>query len=382
MPKRILGIAALGILAVVGYFGFNLYTVFSARPMSTAATTSSKAKTANIVTAEGVVVPAQRARLGWKTGGRVVEIFVHEGDVVKEGAVLTRLDDATSKGQVALAQAALIVAQKQLAQLRRGGTPAERQAAQEAVVAARAQYAKVQAGPTRDELAMLKANLEGALAAVAQAQFRYDRIGGASNPFGGAAPESLALQQASIALAAAEAKYRDATSHPTDSELKAAQATLAQAESALAHLDPAPEALALAQAQVDQAQAALDLAKIAAADTVLVAPFDGTVAGILVDVGQVVAPGTPAVTFGNLSKLEIETTDLAEADVPRVVVGQPVKVTLDALPDQTLTGQVARIAPIANDHSGDKVFKVTVDLADTAGLRWGMTANVEMGADK
>jgi HlyD family secretion protein len=324
----------------------------------------------------------QRATLAWKTGGRVVEISVREGDVVRAGAVLAKLDDSTLKGQVALAQAALTVAQKQLAQLRTGAAATERQAAQDAVAAARAQYAKVQAGPTRDELAMLKANLESAQAALAQAQFRYDRIGGESNPFGNAAPESLALQQGFISLAAAEAKYREATSHPTESELKTAESAVAQAESALARLDPTAEALALAQAQVEQAQAALDLAKIAAGDAVLVAPFDGTVAAIPVDVGQVVAPSTPAMTFGNLTKLEIETTDLAEADVAKVVMAQPVKVTLDALPEQTLTGQVVRIASIANDHSGDKVFKVTVDLSDTAGLRWGMTANVEMGEGK
>ncbi len=380
MSSRILGIAVLGILLVIGYFGFNRYTESSARALSTSATTSSKAKTASSVSAEGVVVPVQRATLAWKTGGRVSEILVREGDAVKAGAVLARLEDATLKGQIALAQAALTIAQKQLAQLRTGATATERQAARDAVAAARAQYAKVQAGPTRDELAMLKANLDSAQAAVAQAQFRYDRIGGASNPFGGVAPESLALQQASISLAAAEAKYRDAVSHPTESELKAAQAAVAQAESGLARLDPTAQALALAQAQVDQAQAALDLARSAAQEAVLVAPFDGTVAAIPVDVGQVVAPSTPAMTFGNLAKLEIETTDLAEADVARVTTGQPVKVTLDALPDQTLTGQVARISSIANDHSGDKVFKVTVDLPDMAGLRWGMTANVEMSA--
>lgn len=382
MPKHIFGIAALALLVVIGYLGFDRYIASSARPMSTATSASSKAKSASIVSAEGTVVPAQRATLAWKTGGRVVAIFVREGDAVKAGAVLARLDDDTLKGQVALAQATVSVAQRQLAQLRTGSTSAERQAAREAVAAARAQFAKVQAGPTRDELAMLKANLESVQAALAQAQFRYDRIGGASNPFGSAAPESLVLQQAFISLAAAEAKYRDAVSHPTESELKAAESAVAQAESVLARLDPTPEALALAQAQVDQAQAALDLAKIAAEDAVLAAPFDGTVAAVPVDVGQVVAPGMPAITFGNLAKLEIETTDLAEADVTRVEIGQPVEVTLDALPDQTLTGQVARIASLANDHSGDKVFKVTVDLPETAGLRWGMTANVEMDMRK
>ena len=381
MRKRIIGIALLVVLLFAGFLAFSNYAASGARPMSAAAATPIK-KTSNVVSAEGMVVPVQRATLAFKTGGRVVEILIHEGDNVKAGAVLARLDDTTFKGQVAQAETALNVAQKQLAQLRAGGSSADRQAARDAVAAARAQYAKVKAGPTADELALLKANLDSAQAALSQAQFRYDRIGGAANPFGSAAPESLALQQAFIYLNAAQAAYRNATSHPTESELQTAQAAITQAESALAHLDATPEALALAQAQVDQAQAALDLARTAAQDAVLIAPFDGTVAVTTIDTGQVVAPGTPAITFGNLSKLQIDTTDFAETDVARVAPGQPVKVTLDALPEQVLTGQVANIAPIANDRRGDQVFKVTVNVSDITGLRWGMTANVEIGERK
>ena len=381
MRKRIIGIALLVVLLFAGFLAFSNYAASGARPMSAAAATPIK-KTSNVVSAEGMVVPVQRATLAFKTGGRVVEILIHEGDNVKAGAVLARLDDTTFKGQVAQAETALNVAQKQLAQLRAGGSSADRQAARDAVAAARAQYAKVKAGPTADELALLKANLDGVQAALSQAQFRYDRIGGAANPFGSAAPESLALQQAFIYLNAAQAAYRNATSHPTESELQTAQAAITQAESALAHLDATPEALALAQAQVDQAQAALDLARTAAQDAVLIAPFDGTVAVTTIDTGQVVAPGTPAITFGNLSKLQIDTTDFAETDVARVAPGQPVKVTLDALPEQVLTGQVANIAPIANDRRGDQVFKVTVNVSDITGLRWGMTANVEIGERK
>ena len=52
---------------------------------------------------------------------------------------------------------------------------------------------------------------------------------------------------------------------------------------------------------------------------------------------------------------------------------QPIRYDLDEL---------ARIAPLVKDHRGDQVFKVTVDVSDVTGLRWGMTANVEIAASK
>jgi multidrug resistance efflux pump len=101
------------------------------------------------------------------------------------------------------------------------------------------------------------------------------------------------------------------------------------------------------------------------------------VAGIAIDVGQVIGPGIPAVTYGDLRQWQVETTDLAETDITRVAVDQQVTITADALPDQVLKGRVVRIARMANDHSGDRVFRVTVALLGNSDLRWGMTTNVE-----
>jgi len=384
MKKRIIGLVAIAVVLVL-VAGVILVGCSGATPTpAPAPTTAAKAAALNIVSAEGTIVPSQRATLAFKIGGRVVETPLREGDAAQAGAVLARLDDTAAQAQVAQAQAALNVAQKQLAQLRAGGTAAERQAARDALTAARAALVKVKAGPTADELATLKANVDSAQAALAQAQFRYDRIGGAANPFGNAAPESLALQQAYITLASAQASYRDALSHPTESELKAAESAVSQAESAVARLDPTPEALALAEAQVSQAQAALQVAKAAAQDTVLAAPFDGSVASVSVDVGQVVSPGAIAVSFANLSKLQVETKDLVEMDIAKIAIGQPVNVKVDALPGKVFKGQVLRIASVANDYRGDQVYKVTIDLQEgaEAGLRWGMTANVDIQVGK
>jgi HlyD family secretion protein len=384
MNKRIIGLiaVALVLLLVAG----AVLSGCSGTGATSAPTPTAQAKVvaSTIVSAEGTVLPVQRATLAFKIGGRVVELPVHEGDGVQAGSVLARLDDKMVVAQVAQAQASLNVAQKQLAQLKTGGTAADRQAAQNALVAAQAALAKVKAGPTADQLGSLKAAVDAAQAGLGQAQFRYDRIGGASNPFGGAAPESLALQQAYTALASSQAAYRDAAAHPTDSEVKAAESAVSQAQSALARLDPTPDALALADAQVTQAQAALSLVTATAQDTVLAAPFAGSVASVDVQVGDVVSPGAVAVSVANLSKLEVETVDLTEVDVAKVAIGQAVNIKVDAFPGKIFTGQVARIAAVASDHRGDKVYKVTIDLqpGSETGLRWGMTANVDIQVGK
>jgi len=376
--QKISGLIGL-ILVCLSVVACSSTTVMPATPTPDA---QAKAKSTT-VNAQGTLQPTPRTTLAFKTGGRVVEILVKEGDTVKAGAVLARLDDAASNAQIAQAQAALTVAQKQLAQLKAGATAAERQSAKQALDAARAALAKVKAGPTVDQLAQLKANVDSAQAAVNQTQSAYDRAGGASNPYMGMLPESLTLQQATNGLHAAQAAYRDALSHPTDSEIQAAQSAVAQAEGAVSRLDPTPEALALADAQVNQAQSALDLTKALAQDLVLTAPFDGTVASLNLDLGQVVSPGVDVISFGDLTNLRVETEDLVEVDVAKVAVGQSAQVKIDALPGQVFDGKVVGIAPLANDHRGDKVFKVTITLPNTAnvGLRWGMTANVEIAVE-
>lgn len=376
---RTLNIILVLSLAVIGVLGCQ------SNPAPTPVTTPVAPKeTGTVVSAEGIVTPVQRASLAFKTGGRVSDVRVKEGDVVKTGDLLASLDSTLLQKQVLQAEASLNITQKQLAQLKAGASPIERQAAKDALASARANYEKVKAGPTAEELARLKANLDNAQAAVRQAQAAYDRIGGDAGFLGGAAPEKLALQQAFNNLNAAQAAYDEARKHPTESELKQAAAAVTQAESAVARLDPTPEAVALAEAQVAQAQAALEIAKASLQETSIAAPFAGTIAQVNVNVGDFAAPGTPAIIIGDLTKLRIETTDLSEVDVAKVKVGQAVKVTLDALPNQTLHGTVARIAPIANESRGDKVFRVWIDLQEgiESGLRWGMAAGVEINVSK
>jgi HlyD family secretion protein len=134
-----------------------------------------------------------------------------------------------------------------------------------------------------------------------------------------------------------------------------------------------------AEADVERAQAILDSAKATLeSQSALVAPFDGTIISVDVAAGETVVPGRVAVLLGDLSKYQIETTDLSERDVARVKVGQTVNVSIEAL-GETFTGKVASIALVSSTLGGDVVYTVTIELDEQPqGLLWGMSADVEI----
>src|SRR5215208_1676044 len=82
-----------------------------------------------------------------------------------------------------------------------------------------------------------------------------------------------------------------------------------------------------AQAEADRAQALLDSANATfAAQSAMVAPFNGTVAALDISPAETVVPGRAIITLGDFSKLQVETKDLSERDVPRVQPGQAASV--------------------------------------------------------
>ena len=135
---------------------------------------------------------------------------------------------------------------------------------------------------------------------------------------------------------------------------------------------------AVAEAQYEAARANLAAARAALADVELSAPFDGTLAGLEVKSGETVSPGQIAVSVADFSGWIVKTTDLTELDVVAVTEGQPVKITLDAMPDETLNGEVILIGQNYSEKQGDVVYEVTVELTDSLpNMRWGMTAVVK-----
>jgi multidrug efflux pump subunit AcrA (membrane-fusion protein) len=170
-----------------------------------------------------------------------------------------------------------------------------------------------------------------------------------------------------------------------EASVRVAEANLAAAEiqvSYLIRVGTDERFLESARADVDRTQALLDSAKATLiAQSALLAPMDGTVVTIEVNTGETVVPGQAIVVLGDLSKYQIETTDLSERDVTRVKVGQTVKVSIMAL-GQEFTGKVIEIALVSTTLGGDVVYSVTIEFdKQPQGLMWGMSADVEIQAE-
>ena len=133
------------------------------------------------------------------------------------------------------------------------------------------------------------------------------------------------------------------------------------------------------EADVARMEALLESAKaILASQSMLTAPFDGTIVSLDIAPSETVLPGAPVIVLGNLSSYVVETTDLSERDVTRVRVGQPVVLYIEAL-GQEVSGKVTDVALVSTTLGGDVIYKVTIALdKQPKDLRWGMSADVEI----
>ncbi|MBI5842471.1 MAG: efflux RND transporter periplasmic adaptor subunit [Chloroflexi bacterium] len=170
-----------------------------------------------------------------------------------------------------------------------------------------------------------------------------------------------------------------------EAKVAEAEANVATADTQVRYLrrvGPGQEQLDSAKADLDRANAALEMAKAMLAQATLVTPIDGTVVSVELSVGETATPGLVVVVVGDLSNMQIETTDLSERDVPSVKVGQSASVFIEAL-NETFTGKVVGVARQATTVGGDTVYKVTVELDEQPqGLLWGMSAEVEIQTEQ
>lgn len=146
-------------------------------------------------------------------------------------------------------------------------------------------------------------------------------------------------------------------------------------------------ACATARADVEQTQASVRLARVQRGRTVLVAPFDGTVAKIVGEVGEYSTPSPPGVPTPPAIDLIDESclyvkAPMDEVDAPKLHTGQAVRISLDALPGQSFAGKVRRVAPYVTaveKQSRTVDIEATYDKpADAGRLLVGYSADVEV----
>jgi HlyD family secretion protein len=229
---------------------------------------------------------------------------------------------------------------------------------------------------TREQLAAARATYEAALQGLE-----------AANQGPTAAQQRAAGGGVSVAMAnrdAAEAYLELLMAGATPEEIAIAELGVHQAEAgvelARAELAAAEAAAQQAEAAVVRAQANEATAQAAVDRTTLRAPFDGEVSRIDASVGQLVNPGLPVLMLADFDRWLVKTTDLTEVDVASVTEGAAVEVRLDAIPNDTVSGVVTKIALIAETSLGDVAYQteILLDRAPDLPIRWGMTAFVEI----
>ncbi len=356
---------------------------------------------ASTVSTTGSIEPAFSANLAFRGAGVIDAVYPQVGDSVRSGDVLARL--GTDELQLALEQAQI---NKRLAEIRVAQAQLEPEAidiaasesaiesAHANIVAARASYQDLLNGPTASQRLAAEASEKRAKVLLDAAQRAYNEI--AHMPQAAMFPQAIQLEQSTIDYEVAKANVQNTLTTATAGQKAAALAQIAGAESAIVQAEAAlarlqrgasQEDLDVLQAQVDQADIAVRQAQLALANTELVASIDGVVSSINIRANEMPTPGLPAISLTDTSDFHVEL-NVDEIDIAQLALGQPVLITVDALEDVELTGNVSQIDPVAGSGGltpGNAIvtYRVTIAIDPTdVQLRPSLTAAVSITTDE
>ena len=344
---------------------------------------------ASTIEVSGDIKALKTAQLSAKTQGRVTAVPYREGDSVGAGTVVVRQDTSDLAAQVRQAQAGLLAAKARLSQATtsEGVTDTQTEAsiaqAQAALDTANANLRMIKSGARSQERAQAENAVASAEANFKNAKINLDRMRGLYSQ-GALSKQQMDLVQMQYDIASSQ--YDSAKQQLSlvkegarPEEIEAVQKSVAQAEEGLriAKSNRSQKALRqedvkAAKAGVAQADAALAYANQQLANAYVRSPIAGTVSKRLTEPGQMANSGSPLIEVVALNTLYFEA-QVSEMDVDRVKVGQPVEVTVDALPGRKFQGSVQKILPTADEKS--RQFTIRIAVANRAGdLRPGMFA--------
>jgi HlyD family secretion protein len=355
--RRLILLVAV-IMAVSVAIIFYFYMGSDGNPPSFRLTRVERGPIISTVSSTGTVTPVTTVQVGSQLSGQIRELYVDFNSKVQEGQVIARIDPENFEARVRQADAELAVARANVAIQRAAveRTRAELENAYAALAAAKAQTEKA-----RVVLVHAKRDLDRKRALHQQAIISKSQIDDAV----------AAHDQEHAQFSAAEAQEQAQTSIVLSrkAQLKMSQA---QVEHALA--------------QVKQREAALHNSKIDLEHTVIRSPLDGVVIQRNVDIGQTVAASLQAPTLftiaQDLRNMQVDT-NVDEADIGRIQVGQRVTFTVDAFPGREFIGQVEQIRKASQTIQNVVTYTVVVSAENQdQHLLPGMTANVKLVIDE
>lgn len=298
------------------------------------------------VAASGKIFPQTEVKISSDVSGEIVELHVEEGDSVKVGQLLAKIDPDAFQSQV--------------------------------------QRGAAQVNSMKAQLANARAQIEAASAQVTQITAQLKNAKTIHNRNEGLFKEGV------ISAADFEASL---------SNMESLQANLS---SSGANKRSAEELATAARYNVESSQATLSELRTSLRRTTVYAPVDGIVSMLNVEqgervVGTIQMAGTEMMRIANLGAMEVRV-EVSENDIPRVNIGNRVEVEVDAYVDRTFTGKVYQVASSSttaamaeNNLTSDQVtnFEVRIriepssyaDLVSPAKpypFRPGMSASVEI----
>jgi HlyD family secretion protein len=279
-------------------------------------------------------IEAHQSVLGFKTvQSRIVELPFNEGQWVKAGTLISKVDDSDYRQQVTIAEAALDVQRRQLA-------------------------------AAEQNLAAAKKTVESDAADLELANLEFSRA------------DNLMKKGAGTIEA------RDQTSAILKKSNAAIDRDRALEQSAERQVD-------LARANIRNAEEALNLAKIVLGYTTLVAPFDGVITVRQAELGEIMVPGTPVVTLADLDHIWLRAY-INETDIGKIRLDQSAVVTTDTYPGKHYQGRVsfissaAEFTPKSVETHAERVtlvYRIKIDIENpTHELVPGMPADATLQA--
>jgi HlyD family secretion protein len=285
--------------------------------------------------------------LSFKTPGRMIALAVREGDFVKKGDLIAKLDSVQLDQQLLRDQASVAGAQSSLQQLQ---TSIEYQAAtiDSDITSRRAELAQAQAkldellaGSRPQEIQQAQSAVADAKAWNDQAKADWER---AQTLFSREDISKSQFDQARAKLDSTAAQLRQAQDHlglvtegPRKEEIAGARAQVARAQAAL------QTAEANRKAEIERTRAQVGMTQAQISDSTIVAPIDGVVLVKSAEAGEVIAAGTTIVSLGDIAHPWLRAY-INETDLGRVKLGDRVQLSTDSFPGKKYEGHVSFIS--------------------------------------